>query len=399
MIRSLLIFLLILINCISSQNKNPIVFVHGFMGWGEEEMGPYKYWGGWFDLVGELEKEGYTIFVASVGPVSSSWDRAIELYYQIKGGQIDYGKYHSEKYGLIQKPLEKDYKGLYPQWSEKNPLHFIGHSMGGQTIRMLDYLLNNVLQDSLGTIEKSKLLGKTNKGWIKSITTLSTPHNGTTISDFVNVGIPFLQNFIALAGVAGNSFYNFDLEQWGFKRFNEESWINYFKRMKQHSIWDSKNTVAWDSSIEGAKEINSLCVANPDVYYFSIANYKTKIDKDSGYHKPMKAMSNIIKVQARLMGRKKAYYSDGTSTDSTWYLNDGVVNTVSMYGPTTGSSGPDPVTEFRQGDVVIPGQWYVMGNYEFDHSALIGHQMRKDEYPSLKKIYSDQLKILWSLPN
>ena len=399
MIRSLLIFLLIIINCISSQNKNPIVFVHGFMGWGEEEMGPYKYWGGWFDLVGELEKEGYTIFVASVGPVSSSWDRAIELYYQIKGGQIDYGKDHSEKYGLIQKPLEKNFKGLYPQWSEKNPLHFIGHSMGGQTIRMLDHLLNNVFQDSLGTLEKSKLLGKTNKGWIKSITTLSTPHNGTTISDFVNAGIPFLQNFIALAGVAGNSFYNFDLEQWGFKRFNEESWIDYFKRMKQHSIWDSKNTVAWDSSIEGAKEINSLCVANPDVYYFSIANYKTKIDEDSGYHKPMKAMSNIIKVQARLMGRKKAYYSDGTSTDSTWYLNDGVVNTVSMLGPTTGSSGPDPITEFRQGDLVIPGQWYIMGNYEFDHSALIGHQMRKDEYSSLKKIYLNQLKILWSLPN
>ena len=399
MTRSFLIFLLILINCISSQNKNPIVLVHGFMGWGEQEMGPYNYWGGWFDLVGELEKEGYTILVASVGPVSSSWDRAIELYYQIKGGRIDYGKYHSEKYGLIQKPLEKDYKGLYPQWSEKNPLHFIGHSMGGQTIRMLDYLLNNVIQDSLGILEKSKLLGRTNKGWIKSITTLSTPHDGTTISDFINAGIPFLQNFIALAGVAGNSFYDFDLEQWGFKRFKEESWINYFKRMKQHSIWDSKNTVAWDSSIEGAKEINSLCVANPDVYYFSITNYKTKIDEDSGYHKPMKGMSNILKVQARLMGRKKAYYSDGTSTDSTWYLNDGVVNTVSMLGPTTGSSGPDPITEFRQGDLVIPGQWYVMGNYEFDHSALIGHQMRKDEYSSLKKIYLDQLKILWSLPN
>ena len=95
--------------------------------------------------------------------------------------------------------------------------------MGGQTIRMLDYLLNNVIQDSLGTLEKSKLLGKPNNGWIKSITTLSTPHDGTTISDFINAGIPFLQNFIALAGVAGKSFYDFDLEQWGFKRFKEES--------------------------------------------------------------------------------------------------------------------------------------------------------------------------------
>ena len=53
----------------------------------------------------------------------------------------------------------------------------------------------------------------------------------------------------------------------------------------------------------------------------------------------------------------------------------------------------------NEGDLVIPGQWYIMGNYEFDHSALIGHQMRKDEYSSLKKIYSEQLRILWSLPN
>ena len=69
-----------------------------------------------------------------------------------------------------------------------------------------------------------------------------------------------------------------------------------------------------------------------------------------------------------------------------------------MYGPTTGSSGPDPITEFRQGDVVIPGQWYIMGIHEYDHSALIGHQMKKNEYPSLKKIYSNQLRVLRGLP-
>ena len=59
MTRSFLIFLIILTNCITSQNKNPIVLVHGFMGWGEQEMGPYKYWGGWFVLVGDLEKENF----------------------------------------------------------------------------------------------------------------------------------------------------------------------------------------------------------------------------------------------------------------------------------------------------------------------------------------------------
>ena len=85
-----------------SQNKYPIVLVPGFMGWGTDEMGPYMYWGGWHNLVQELEEEGFTVIVASVGPVSSSWDRAIELFYLIKGGQIDYGKGHSNKFDLIQ---------------------------------------------------------------------------------------------------------------------------------------------------------------------------------------------------------------------------------------------------------------------------------------------------------
>ena len=90
-----------------AQNRYPIVLVHGFMGWGKEEMGSYRYWGGKYDLEQELKNEGFEVYVASVGPVSSNWDRAVELYYQIKGGQIDFGKGHSEKFGLIQKPEGK----------------------------------------------------------------------------------------------------------------------------------------------------------------------------------------------------------------------------------------------------------------------------------------------------
>ena len=40
---SLYIFL---ISVVFSQNKNPIVLIHGFFGWGNEELGDYKYWGG-----------------------------------------------------------------------------------------------------------------------------------------------------------------------------------------------------------------------------------------------------------------------------------------------------------------------------------------------------------------
>ena len=78
-----------------------------------------------------------------------------ELYYQIKGGQVDYGKGHSQLFGIIQKPKGKAFKGLYPKWNKNNPVHLIGHSLGGQTIRMLDYLLKTSIQDLSNVKEKS----------------------------------------------------------------------------------------------------------------------------------------------------------------------------------------------------------------------------------------------------
>ena len=74
------------------------------MGWGSGEMGDYNYWGGNNDYVEFFKSEGFNIIEVSVGPVSSNWERAIEVYYQLKGGQVDYGKFHSDQSGIIQKP-------------------------------------------------------------------------------------------------------------------------------------------------------------------------------------------------------------------------------------------------------------------------------------------------------
>ena len=391
-------FSLSLINGLAAQNKYPIVLVHGFMGWGKNEMGNYKYWGGKYDLEQALIDQGFEVYVASVGPISSNWDRAVELYYQIKGGQVDYGKGHSETFGLIQKPKEKSYEGFYTQWNAKNPVHLLGHSMGGQTVRMLDYLLRTSIVDSANTMEESTFLGQNNDGWIRSITSVSAPHNGSTLSNFVKSGIPFLQDFIAIAAVAGNSFYNFDLEQWGFDRSEGEGWGNYFNRMKEHPAWGTKNIVAWDASIEGAKELNTLCTANPNIYYFSYVTSNTVLDSASGRHVPHSSMSYIIRANARLMGSKKAYYADGTETDSTWFENDGIVNKSSMYGPTTGTNGPDPIAIYREEDLLIPGQWYVMGEYQSDHRKFIGHNLDNEEFDSIKSVFIDHLKLLQSLP-
>ena len=75
----------------------PIVLVHGFGGWGREEMaGKFWYWGGFSDLQAQLNSGAVDgrevrVMTAAVGPFSSVWDRAVELFYQIKGGTVDYG--------------------------------------------------------------------------------------------------------------------------------------------------------------------------------------------------------------------------------------------------------------------------------------------------------------------
>ena len=155
------------------------------MGWGESEMGEYNYWGGNKDYIDLMRNSGNTVFELSVGPVSSNWDRAIEAYYQLKGGQVDYGKSHSKKYNIEQKPNNKVYEGLYPKWNENNPIHIIGHSMGGQTARMLQYLLSQEFftDEITNQKEESNLLGKVHNRWIKSITSISTPHDGTTLTE------------------------------------------------------------------------------------------------------------------------------------------------------------------------------------------------------------------------
>jgi len=101
-------FLLQSVGISKDENNYPIILVHGFMGWGRDEMAGYRYWGGKFDIEEYLTENGFEVYTTSIGPVSSNWDRAIELFYQIKGGQVDYGKAHSDKFELLKNPVLKN---------------------------------------------------------------------------------------------------------------------------------------------------------------------------------------------------------------------------------------------------------------------------------------------------
>ena len=77
----ILFFPILLIGGLLARNNCPIVLVHGLFGWGMEEMGGYRYWGGTRDLELILKEAVYTVYTVSVGPISSNWDRAVEVYH------------------------------------------------------------------------------------------------------------------------------------------------------------------------------------------------------------------------------------------------------------------------------------------------------------------------------
>ncbi len=92
MFKKVITALLIIVSVLTSQNKYPIVLctvllVGGLKKWLAISIGVV------FGILRNILKEqGFNVITVSIGPVSSNWERAVEIYYQLKGGQVNYGK-------------------------------------------------------------------------------------------------------------------------------------------------------------------------------------------------------------------------------------------------------------------------------------------------------------------
>ena len=375
--------ILLLIACVAAENNCPIILIHGFLGWGRDEMPGYYYWGGRTDLETLLRNSGHEVYSVSVGPISSNYDRAIEAFYQIKGGQLDYGKYRSDSLNIIQQPENKYYAGLYPKWDKENPVHIIGHSQGGQTARQLEMLLKDVYQS-----EESLLLSNKLNGWIKSVTTISTPHNGSTLVPIMLNIFPFLLDMAPwVAGIDINSFkeiYNFDLEHWGINREPNESLFKYYNRIGASPLANTRNLCSWDLSPKGADEFNKKYTNSQNVYYFSFATSATSQKKHKPHHKPNKNMSLHLRPMSRMMGK---YVN---SPDTTWFENDGICNTASMDGPSNQKIIPFETPPQK-------GVWQKMETINLDHQAIIGHMGSKANNQNIIVLYNKHIELLKSL--
>lgn len=379
-------------------NHCPVVLVHGFAGFGRGELLGYKYWGGRTDLQ-ETLKARYAdqeIFTAVVGPFSSNYDRAVELFYQIKGGCVDYGAQHAARHGHLRQPQAVNpngrtcHPGLYPQWDGEHPVHLLAHSQGGQTSRLLVQLLA-----ANGAPENAGLFAQAvSADWVKSVTTLATPHDGTTLAYRVPDWVPFVRQLVAgLAGLAGFSgnpllgLYDFKLDQWHIGPQREgERFRDYLDRVLDSPVWRDPNLQdlsVYDLSPAGAAAINAWVREQPGVYYFSVSTEASDPGWFTERHYPEFSANPLIGLFCGLgfMGDFRPEGQPFPAVDPvSWYRSDCVVNTTAQAAPLWERSPQGPLRDrrtqlirFDASQVPQPGVWNWKGLMEhFDHFDIIG---------------------------
>ncbi|MGE5421982.1 MAG: esterase/lipase family protein [Ignavibacteriales bacterium] len=383
------------------QNYYPIILVHGLAGF-DNVLGIYQYWGGQYNVSKDLKSRGYENYVASVGPFSSNWDRACELYAEIKGGTVDYGAAHAAQYKHAR--FGRTYPGFYPQWGETDPttgkikkVQLIGHSMGGTTSRALVTLLaqGNAEEAAASPNDLSPLFIGDKDNWVNAVLTVATPHDGSTAtyaltgrgaSSLLQYGIVFLT---AVGGKALIDVYDLYLDQWGLVRQPGESTDSYLARVDQMARTTDRDLSVWDLKLEGAKELNGWATAQPNVYYFSQAASCTFKDPLTGHYLPSISMNPFFSPFAAHMG--SFTQETPVPVDKTWWENDGLVSLCTADGPHVNST--DKIADYT--GTPIKGQWNYLGKIKnIDHAAIAGILTTKDVRP----IYQAHAQLLGSLP-
>ena len=357
----------------TAKNKYPIIFVHGMFGWGDsigiDKVAPY--WGASTGSLMEfLSGCNFESYAASVGPVSSAWDNACELYAQLMGTRVDYGEAHSKMHGHNR--YGRTYKKPLCEGFGERKFHLVGHSHGGQVIRLLTHLLtygDETEKNATDPAELSALFAGGKEDYIASVTCICSPNNGTTlyqVAEDHNLIHTMGRATDFIMGVLGRTplhgkFVDYQFEQFGLTpvkgEFKPDKLISAMNRVR-----DGEDYVLTDLSLKGAYELNQLIEISDNVYYFSYpANGCVGED-----HKPGNMKFPLLQIFSNVLVKLDLPEDDfGISFDESWRDNDGLVNTVSARHPFD-----EPAKDF-DGDLHT-GIWNVMPTLTCDHGAATG---------------------------
>ncbi|CAI9775367.1 unnamed protein product [Fraxinus pennsylvanica] len=374
-----------LVKMVDSKRSNsvddlpPIVLVHGIFGFGKGRLGSLSYFAG-------AEKKDDNVLVPDLGSLTSIYDRARDLFYYLKGGQVDYGEEHSKACGHSQ--FGRTYrKGNYPEWDENHPIHFVGHSAGAQVVRVLQQMLAD---------KAFKGYENTSENWVLSITSLSGAFNGTTRTyldgmqpeDGMSLTpISLLQ--LCRLGVTIydwfdipwlKAYYNFGFDHFNMsrKKVGIRGLVNGL--LRNNGPFATGDWILPDLTITGSIRLNSRIRTFPNTHYFSYATKRTR--KIMGITVPsgIWGIHSLLFIRVLQMSQWQ-HPPDVTPPykgyrDEDWWDNDGALNTISMTHPRFPVEHPSRyVVQDSQCQPLQPGIWYYK-IVEGDHILFIINRER-----------------------
>ena len=389
----------------------PAVFVHGYSGWGsyDERDESTPYWGlGSTNVKDSLTNRGYQVYMASVGPISSAWDRACELYAQLTGTRVDYGAAHSARCG--HERFGRDYSGdpLIPDftWDSSHKVHLIGHSFGGATIRLLlDLLADGDVSEQASGDDISPLFTGGHADWVCSITTIAAPSNGTTAVYLGNEG--------GSISASTDGSYDPRLDQFGIYASTQEE---AEAAITAAEFYEHHDNALNDMTVDRACAMNAAIEMQPDVYYFNYYGIRTTVS-DSGASVPTEAMTLYLRPLATLIGQYtgstpgsyQTGYAENLEThsvpsqelDASWQPNDGMVNAESAYCPYHLGGGGNRIydahTDVKADNDFQPGIWSIFPMLNQDHFGFIGG-IFTEKGSDVIQFYVDLIEQLCALP-
>lgn len=366
----------------TAKTNYPTVFVAGYAGWGQyDKMNEsFQYWGmrnG--DLVAYLNTQGFECYAASVDPVGSAWDRACELYAQLTGTVVDYGQVHSTLSKHARFGTDYTNNPLFTGWGSTKKVNFMAHSFGGATVRLLSELLANGAQvevngTTTGVVSGLFSGGKTD--WIYSITTLASPHNGTTMTN-LSKAVSFLlpKDPTKIVGVSNES---------SVAIFN---YITNLSKLFTNGI--GTDTGVYDLSLDGAAKLNTKLSAKNNIYYFSVpTDSTTSVFLSKNRVASVKLSDAVFWPTAAYIGSTTGVTAGGIVFDKSWFNNDGIVNTISCRAPKNEAQKAFDVNS------IAPGIWNIMNTFYGDHASITGGVMSKTD---INSFYLTQMRLINSL--
>ena len=324
-----------------SSKDDPVVFVHGLMGWGQR---------------------------AGINAVLPYWGMTT-------GSLTSY---------FYDQPL-------FSGWGTKRAVNLVGHSFGGATTRQFLELMAN---GSAEEVAAAKAAGTTpsplftggKSSWVHSMTEIAAPHNGTTFIEsngtIMDVATNLAETLAKGFGITEiKNLYDFQLEQFGIYKDPNETVLETLQRVFSTDFMSHNDNAFLDLTIDKSLEINDGIGIEPNVYYFSYAGNQTVQDPVSGNYIPSAKMWTLFYPGAINMGKYyDKYTAGGFYIDKSWRPNDGMVNTVSAFYPIH-SDGTCLTKDGKQGWTNYdgysninfkPGIWYVMPVQSFDHIQFVG---------------------------